>query len=79
MVDGTHGEHAMTRVVAQHECRQWLERMGGQMTVQSWRCGGKIIHITVSAYQPGAENTKPALRALAARALAEFGLTGEID
>ena len=49
------------------------------MTVQSWRCGGKIIHITVSAYQPGAENTKPALRELAAQALAEFDLTGRID
>ena len=48
------------------------------MTVQSWRIGGKI-YITVSAYQPGAENTKPALRELAAQTLAEFGLTGEID
>jgi hypothetical protein len=78
-LDGTHGELALTRVVAQHESRQWLERIGGQMTVQSWRCGGKIIHITVGAYQPGAENTKPALRELAARTLAEFDLTGKID
>ena len=78
-VDGTHGELALTRVVAQHESRQWLERIGGQMTVQSWRCGGKIIHITVSAYQPGAENTKPALRELAAHTLAEFDLNGKID
>jgi hypothetical protein len=77
--DGTHGELALTRVVAQHESRQWLERIGGQMTVQSWRCGGKIVHITVSAYQPGAENTKPALRELAAQTLAEFDLTGKID
>ena len=30
------------------------------------------ISIHVLAYQPGAENTKPALRELAARALAEF-------
>ena len=37
------------------------------------------IYITVVAYQPGAENTKPALRELAARTLDEFGLTGEID
>ena len=50
------------------------------MTLQSWRCGGsKIVHFTVSAYQPGAENTKPALRELAAHTLAEFGLTGTID
>jgi hypothetical protein len=49
------------------------------MTVQAWRCGGKIIHITVSAYQPGAENTKSALRELAEHTLAEFDLTGKID
>ena len=35
--------------------------------------------ISVGAYQPGAENTKPALRELAAHTLAEFDLTGEID
>ena len=48
------------------------------MTLQSWRIRDKI-RITVGAYQPGAENTKPALRELAARTLAEFDLTGEID
>ena len=37
------------------------------------------IFIHVLAYQPGAENTKPALRELAARTLAEFDLPGEID
>jgi hypothetical protein len=52
--------------------------MGGQMTLQSRLTGGKI-RITVGAYQPGAENTKPALRELAARTLAEFDLTGKID
>ena len=36
-----------------------------------------IIHVL--AYQPGAENTKPALRELAARTLAEFDLAGQID
>lgn len=36
-----------------------------------------IIHVL--AYQPGGENTKPALRELAERTLAEFELTGEID
>lgn len=39
---------------------------------------GKIF-IHVLGYQPGAENTKPALRELAAQALAEFELTGQID
>lgn len=68
----------LIRVIGQGVTREWLERAGGQLTVQSWRIGDKV-GITVEAYQPGAENTKPALRELAARTLAEFDLTGEID
>ena len=68
----------LIRVIGQGVTREWLERAGGQLTIQSWRIGDKI-GITVEAYQPGAENTKPALRELAARTLAEFGLTGQID
>ncbi|CNK78347.1 Uncharacterised protein [Mycobacterium tuberculosis] len=37
------------------------------------------MSISVVAYQPGGENSKSALRELAARTLAEFGLTGVID
>ena len=40
-------------------------------------CGA--LPITIEAYRPGADNTKPAVRELVARALAEFELTGEID
>ena len=78
--DGTQCEHAWARGTRQHQSRQQLERTGGYMQVVSCRTPaiGKI-YITVVAYQPGAENTKPALRELAARTLAEFGLTGEID
>jgi hypothetical protein len=76
--DGTAAEYTTARVTAQHGTRQWLERTGGEMTVQSLRLPGSIV-ISVNAYQPGAENTKPALRELAAHALAEFDLTGEID
>lgn len=77
-IDGTPSEYATARVTAQDETREWLERMGGQMTVQSFRLPGRIV-VSVNAYQPGAENTKPALRELAARTLAEFHLTGEVD
>jgi hypothetical protein len=77
-LDGTDSELVMTRVTNQHETRQWLERTGGQVTMQSWRMRG-TARISVTAYQPGAENTRPALRELAARTLAEFDLTGEID
>jgi hypothetical protein len=68
----------LIRVSPQNVTRQWLERAGGQLTLQSWRIGDKIA-ITIEAYQPGAENTKPVLRELTARTLAEFDLTGEID
>ncbi len=77
-LDGTPAEYATARVLAQHETRRWLERNGGQMILQALRVPDKFI-VTVNAYQPGAENTKPALRKLAAQALAEFDLTGHID
>ena len=79
-IDGSQCEYAYARGTRQHVTRQWLERTGGQMQLLSFRlppCGKIFIHVL--AYQPGAENTKPALRELAARTLAEFGLTGQID
>ncbi|MBO0879731.1 MAG: hypothetical protein J2P17_05045 [Mycobacterium sp.] len=78
-LDGTHADYGIARGPRQRVTRRWLERTGGQMNVLSLRAPscGKIF-ITVLAYQPGAENTKPALRELAARTLAEFGVTGEI-
>ncbi|MGO9153432.1 hypothetical protein [Mycobacterium sp.] len=76
--DGTEAATANARGTGQHETRQWLDRTGGRMIVLSGRLSGKIF-ISVGAYQPGAKNTKAALRELAARTLAEFDLTGEID
>lgn len=77
-LDGTAAEYATARVTAQHETRQSLERMGGQMTVQSLSLPHSVV-VSVNAYQPGAENTKSALRKLAAHTLAEFDLTGKVD
>jgi hypothetical protein len=79
-LDGTHCDYAYARGTRQHATRQSLERAGGQLQLLSFRTPvlGKIS-IHVLAYEPGAENTKPALRELAAHTLAEFGLTGEID
>jgi hypothetical protein len=76
--DGTNAEYAFARGTRQHVTRRWLEGIGGQMQLLSFRLPNRVV-IHVLAYQPGAENTKPALRELAARALAEFDLTGEID
>ncbi len=77
-LDGTDAEYISGRGTRQHVPRQWLERIGGKLYLLSIRVGDKIA-ITVLAYQPGAENTKSALRELAADTLAEFNLTGEID
>jgi hypothetical protein len=77
-VDGTDAEYMMLRGVDRHVTRGFLERRGGLLTVLAGRICGKIS-ITVVAYQPGTENSKPALRALAASTLAEFGLTGVIE
>jgi hypothetical protein len=76
-LDGSDAEYVTGRLAGQHLTRQWLERIGGLMTVQSWRLPGRIV-VTVCAYQPGIENTKPALREFAARTLSDFNLTGQI-
>ena len=79
-LDGTHCDYAFARGTRQHVTRQWLERIGGQMQLLSMRLPamGKI-YIHVLAYEPGAENTKSALRELAARTLTEFALPGQVD
>ena len=79
-LDGTECEYMYARGINQHATRQWLERMGGRLQLLSYgspALGKFTIHVL--AYQLGAENTKPALRELAARTLAEFGLTGKIE
>ncbi|WP_369816174.1 sulfolipid-1 biosynthesis phthioceranic/hydroxyphthioceranic acid synthase [Mycobacterium sp. 852014-52144_SCH5372336] len=76
-IDGTDAEYVTTRG-ASTATREWLDRAGGVLRLQAGRIGDKI-GISVVAYQPGAANTKAALRELTARTLAEFDLTGEID
>jgi hypothetical protein len=76
--DGTDAEYVFLRGVDQNLTRHDLERVGGNLLVASARIGGRIF-ITVVGYQAGAENSKLRLRELAARTLAEFGLTAEID
>ncbi|WP_139825190.1 wax ester/triacylglycerol synthase domain-containing protein [Mycobacterium conspicuum] len=76
--DGTPAEYVMLRGVDQNVTRQYIESVGGQLVLVGGRLVGKMS-ISVVAYQPGGENSKQALRELAARTLAEFGLTGVID
>jgi hypothetical protein len=77
-LDGSDAEYVTGRLTSQCLTRQRLERTGGLMTLQSWCLPDKIV-ITIGAYQPGAENTKPALRELAGRTLDEFDLRGKVD
>lgn len=75
---GTIAEVENARGTGQRESRQFLERIGGRMIILSGRINGKIF-ISVGAYQPGATNTKDALREVAAQTLADFDLTGEVE
>jgi hypothetical protein len=68
----------MVRGVDRHVTRQFLEQRPGLLTLVAARIGGKIS-VAVIAHQPGAENSKPRLRELAARTLAEFELTGVVE
>jgi hypothetical protein len=77
-LDGTDAEYSYARGTRQCVARGWLERIGGQMQLLSFRIPGRVV-IHVLAYQPGAENTKPALRELAAQALADFDLVGKVE
>lgn len=75
---GTVAEYENARGTGQRESRQLLDRLGGRMMILSGRINGKIF-LSIGAYQPGAENTKEALREMAEQTMADFGLTGFIE
>jgi hypothetical protein len=75
--DGTDAEYVLLRGLDRQVTQQVLEERLGLLNVVSGRLGGRII-ITVGGYQPGGDNSKSRWRELAAKTLAEFGLTGEI-
>lgn len=77
-IDGTDAEYVFIRAVDQNVTKRELQRSHGQLVVVSGRINGKVT-ISVEAYETGSENTKTRLRELAAKTLAEFGLTGVID
>jgi hypothetical protein len=77
-VDGTDAEYVTARGAKQQLTRRWLNRTGGLAMMVSARFPDKMC-LTFQAYQPGADNTKGALRDLVARTLADFGLTANIE
>ncbi|OMC35552.1 hypothetical protein A5740_00395 [Mycobacterium sp. GA-1841] len=76
-VDGTPADYLILRGVDRRVSREFLENRNGLLTVLAGRVGDKMS-ISVVAYQPGGSNSKAALRELAAKALAEFTLSGVI-
>ncbi len=76
--DGTDADYVMLRGVDRYVTQQTLEQRRGLLTLVGARIVGKMS-ISVVAYQPGGQNSKPHLREMAAKALAEFDLTGVID
>lgn len=75
--DGTDAEYVLLRGVDQHVTRRVLEQRSGLLTVVGARVGGRIS-ITVVGYELGATNTRPGLRSLVERTLAQFDLDGVI-
>jgi hypothetical protein len=78
--DGTLCAAAFARGASQHLTRRWLDRIGSQLQVY-YGTAAEInkVCIYVCGYHPDSVTTKPALRELGARTLADFDLTGEID
>jgi hypothetical protein len=76
--DGTDADSLGVRGVTQHMTRQVFEKIHGQLTMASGRFGDNVF-MTVIAYRLKGRNSKTDLRELAARTLAEFDLTGEMD
>lgn len=66
------------RLFNQGATRQAVERGGGQLYLFSGRIDGKIF-LSVSSYQPGAENSKHRLQSMLEKALADYRLTATID
>lgn len=77
-VDGTPAVSLFGRGVDGHVTEELLEQRHGYLTLICNRVAGKIF-VSIIGYRPGGENTKAALRALAAETLAEFGLSGSVE
>jgi hypothetical protein len=76
--DGTVAELVYARGVDGAVTKGFLEERRGLLTVITARVNGRHF-LAIIAYRPGAENTKPELRELAAKILTEFELTGIVD
>lgn len=76
-IDGTAAQYLSFRGVDRDLSRELVERKRGLLTLISGRIEG-VVTTTVIGYQPGADNTRDALRGLVAQTLEEFNLSATI-
>lgn len=76
--DGTEAEYFYMRGVDGKVTRDVLDQRRGFLTVLCERVAGRVI-LPVIAYQPGADNSKAALRAVVERTFADFGLPATVE
>ncbi len=76
-IDGADPRDISARLFTRGATREGAERAQGELYLFSGRINGKI-YISISGYEPGAENTKPYLCRLIKRALADYRLTAEM-
>ena len=78
--DGQPSDSAFARGTSQHMTRRWLERIGSQLNLYF---GTSVemnkVGLHVRGYHPGSVTTKDELRVIVEQALADFGLTGQLD
>ncbi|MBW0017751.1 MAG: hypothetical protein JO236_09440 [Mycobacterium sp.] len=73
-IDGADCDYGYARLFNQGATKQRMENAGGELYLFSGRVNGQIF-ISVSAYQPGAENSNENVRELIEQTLADYGLT----
>lgn len=76
--DGSEAEFLSVRQMESRITTEILERIGGTLFLASGRVNGQVF-VTVSAWQDGADNSRPWLAGLVRAALEDFGLVGTVD
>ncbi|RFZ58779.1 hypothetical protein BB170200_03029 [Mycobacterium marinum] len=76
-VDGTGARYSSARMFNRGAIRQRSERESGELYLFSGRLENSVF-ISVSAYQPGAENSNQYLRGLVEKTLADYSLKAEL-
>ena len=76
--DGSEADFFTSRLAEPGLTASDLDRMGGRMMLASGNLAGKVC-LSVVAWEPGTANTKAALLESVVQALADFGLTADVE